>query len=90
MKGSQPEIETAIYFLCNWLKYPDIHDWGKLRRVLQLISQTIGDDLVIGAENIYEVLSYVDASYATHNDMRGRTGGWMTFFGGLIHAKFSK
>ena len=72
------------------MKYPDIHDWGKLRRVLQLLSQTIRDNRVIGAENMYEVLNYMDASYATHDDMRGHTGGCMTFSWGLIHAKFSK
>ena len=68
----------------------DIHDWGKLRRVLKFLSQTIGYDCVIGAENIYEVLTYVDPSYVTHNNMRGHTSGCMAFGWGLIHAKLSK
>ena len=50
----------------------------------------MGEDSFIGADNIYEVLSYVDASYATHNDMRGRTGGCMAFGCGLNNAKSSK
>ena len=77
-------------FICTQVKYPDIHDWGKLRRVLQFLSQTIGYNHVIGADNIYEVLNYVDASYATHEDMIGHTGGCMTFGWGLIHEKLSK
>ena len=87
MKTPQPDIETAISFLYTRVKYPDIHDWGKLRQVLQFITQNIGDDCVIGAENIYEVLTYVEASYSTHDYMRGHTGSFMTFGWGLIHEK---
>ena len=68
MKKSQPGIETAISFICTKVKYPDVHDWIKLRRVLQFPSQNIGDDRVIGDDNIYESLTYVDASYATHDE----------------------
>ena len=73
IQRSRPYLETDISFLCTRVKYPDISDWVKLRRVIQFLSQTIGDYRVIGAENIYEVLTYVDASYDTHNDMRGHT-----------------
>ena len=84
MKRSRPDIETFISFFCTQVKDLDIHDYGKLRRVLQFLSQTIGDDRIVGADNIYEVLTYADASYATHDDMRVRTGGYMTFGWGLI------
>ena len=67
MKRSRSDIETAIYFLCTQVKDPDIHYGGKLRRLLQLLSKTIGKDFVIGADNIYEVLNYVDASYYMHD-----------------------
>ena len=90
MKRSRQDIETSIYFLCTRLKDRYIHDWGKLRRVLQFLSHTIGGDCVIGADNLYEVLTYVGASYSTHDNMRGRIGGCMTVTWGLIHAKFSK
>ena len=71
------------------MKDPDIHDWGKLRRVLQLSSKTTGNVRVIGDGNIYDVLTYVDALYDTHNYMRGRTGGCMTFGWVLINEKMS-
>ena len=90
MKRSRPDIETAISFLCAQMKDQDINYWGKLRRVLQFLSQTIGDDHLIGAENIYEILTYMDASYATHDNSRGRTGGCMTFGCGLNNTKLSK
>ena len=50
-----------------------------MRRVLKFLIQTIGGDCVIGDDNIYEVLTYVDASYAIHENMRGHTDCCMTF-----------
>ena len=67
-----------------------MHDWGKLIRVLKFLSKTIGDNSVIGADKLYEVLTYVDSSYATHNNMRGCTGGCIMFSWSLIHEKFPK
>ena len=58
---------------------PDIYDWGEMRLVLQFLGQSIGDYCVIEDDNLYEVLTYVDVSYATHDNMRGRTGGCMKF-----------
>ena len=87
MKRLRQDIETAISFLCTRVKYRDIHDWVKLRQLLQFLSQTIGDDRVIGSANIYELLTYLYASNAMHDNMRGRTGGCMTFGWGLIHTK---
>ena len=50
---------------------------GKLRRVLNFLNKNKGGDCVIGYDNIYCILTYVDESYATHNDMRGHNGGCM-------------
>ena len=69
------------------MENPDIHDCGKLRQVLQFLNQTIGDDHAIGDENIYEVLTYVDMSYGTYDNMRGHTGGSVIFYWWLIHEK---
>ena len=51
------------------------------------MNQIIGDNILIGADNIYEMLTYVDASYTTFYDMRGHTGGCKTFCWGLIYEK---
>ena len=86
MKRLRTDIGTAISFIHTWVKDPDIHDWGKLRRVLKLPSKTIGNVRVIGDGNIYDVLTYVDALYDTHNYMRGRTGGCMKFGSEVVGA----
>ena len=87
MKRSRPDIEADISCLWTQVKDPAIHYWGKMIQWLQLPSQTIGDDHVIGADNIYEVLTYVDTSYDMHNNIIGHTGGCMTFGWGLINEK---
>ena len=72
------------------MKYPDTNYWGKLRQLLKFLNQIIGEDRIIGAGNIYEMLTCMDASKNTHDGTRGHTDDCMTFFGGLIHEKPSK
>ena len=55
--------------------------------MLKLLYQNIGDDIIIWDDNIYEVLTSVDATYATHDNIRGCNGGCMTYSWGLIHEK---
>ena len=72
------------------MKDLDIFGREKLRLVLKSPKQTIGYDWVIGAGNIYDMLTYVDFSYGIHNDTIGHTDGCMMFGWGLIHKKLSK
>ncbi len=44
----------------------------------------------MGADNILKLETFIDASYATHNNMQGHTGGAMSFGWGVIHEKASK
>jgi hypothetical protein len=90
MKRARPDIETAISFLCTRVSKSDECDWGKLRRLLQFLNQTINDVRVIAADDLTSLFTWVDASYAIHHDMKGHTGGAMSFGTGVIHAKASK
>ena len=45
---------------------------------------------ILGAENMLNLLTWVDASYATHNDMRIHTGGCMSFGIGVLMPKSLK
>ena len=90
MKRSRPDIETAISFLCTRVSRSDEDDWAKLKRLLQFLRQTIDDVRVIAADDLSKLLTWVDASYAIHHDMRGHTGGAMSFGTGIIHGKASK
>jgi hypothetical protein len=90
MKRARPDIETAISFLCTRVSRSDECDWGKLKRLLQFLNATLDDVRVIGADDLSSLFTWVDASYAVHHDMKGHTGGAMSFGTGIIHGKASK
>ena len=48
------------------------------------------DVRVIGASSMEILHTWIDASFAVHNDMKGHTGGTMSFGKGVLHAKSSK
>ena len=70
-------------FLCTSVSKSTEEDWLKLRRLLAYAKSTIEIPRIFGA-------TWVDASYATHNDMKGHTGGAMSMEHGLIHHVSSK
>ena len=44
----------------------------------------------LGADTLNTFQTFVDVSYATHDDMRSHTGGVITFGRGSVYAKLSK
>ena len=90
MKRSRPDLETCVSFLCTRVSCSTEEDWLKLKRVLQFVNQTKTDTRTIGADNLSELFTWIDASYAVHPNMRGHTGGAMFFGQGVIHARAGK
>ena len=84
---SRPDIETAVSFLCKRVRHPTVEDWIKLRRTLKFLKKTKTDKRIMGADDILKLETWIDASYATHENMRGHTGGAMSFGWGLVHEK---
>ena len=74
MKRSRPDLETCISFLCTRVSCSTEEDWLKLKRVFQFVNQTKTDTRTIGADNLSELFTWIDASYAVHPNMRGHTG----------------
>ena len=90
MKRARPDLEPTISFLCTRVSKCVRSDWEKLRRALCYVKNTINDVQIIGAENMMDMYTWVDASYAIHDNMRGHTGGCMSLGHGVFHAKSSK
>ena len=44
----------------------------------------------MGSDDLLKLKTWVDASHAVHEDMRGHTGVCMSFGVGIIHGKASK
>ena len=89
-KRSRPDIETAVSYLTTRVSKSNERDWFKLMRVLSFLKHTIKDKRIIGATSLKDLYTWVDASYAVHPNMRGHTGGTMSYGKGVIHAKASK
>ena len=86
----RPDILTTVCFLATRVSRPVEQDERKLRRLLEYINGTIDLALVLGATNLGTLHTWVDASYATHPDMRSHTGGLLSFGTGTIMCRSSK
>lgn len=84
------DIQTAVSFLTTRVSKPTEDDWSKLRRVLQYLRGTIDDKLVLGGNSIGHMRTWVDASYAIHNDRKSHTGGAISFGRGVLMTKSKK
>ena len=90
MKRARPDLETAVSFLCTRVTKSDEDDWLKLRRVIAYVQCTINDTRIIGASDLTQIFTWIDAAYAVNPDMRSQTGGTMSMGLGVLHAKCSK
>eukprot|EP00980_Cylindrotheca_fusiformis_P021016 scaffold8031_cov82-Cylindrotheca_fusiformis.AAC.1 len=63
------DIQVAIAFLTSRVTKADRDDWKKLKRVLQYLNWTIDMPLTLSIDNLCVVKTWVDAAFATHDDM---------------------
>ena len=82
----QPDIRTAIAFLCSWLQNPDEDDYKKLTRLIQYLRGSKDLILTLRANNNGIIRWWIDASYAVHNDMKGHTGAALSLGKGGIYS----
>ena len=84
IKRARVDILLAIAFLCTRVVTPDIQNWKKLKRVLQYLRGTLDDVMRLGADSLFEMKTWVDASYAVNPDMKSHTGGCTSFGIGVL------
>jgi len=87
---TRSDILLAINFLCSRLSAPTEQDEGKLKRLLQYLTGTIRMKLTLGADRLSALFTWVDASFAVHDDMRSHTGGAMSFGRGALICRSKK
>ena len=61
-----------------------------MERLLRFINRTREDKRIIGINDITTMNTFIDASYAVHPNMRGHTGGAISFGVGIVYGKASK
>ena len=89
-KRCRVDLETSLGFLRTRVGKSTEEDWEKLKRVLEFLAGTVDDVLTLGADGLAMLLSFVDVSFAVHNDMKSHTGGATTFGRGVIMTKSTK
>ena len=82
---ARPDMKTALSYLCKRVTKPNEKDWKKLKRLLCFVNQTIDDVLILGADSLSILRTWVDASFAVHPEtMRSHTGGGMSYGTGIF------
>jgi hypothetical protein len=87
---ARPDIRTAIAFLCGRLKQPDEDDYKKLTRLVKYLQGTIDLPLTLKADDQGIIRWWIDASFATHPDMKGHTGGTLSLGAGSAYSTSTK
>jgi len=65
-------------------------DWSKLKQVLQYLHCTLDEFLVIGADSLTVMKTWVDAAYGVHSDLKSHMGGVISMGRGTIMCKSTK
>ena len=89
-KRTRPDILTLVAFLTTRVQSPTEDDRAKLDRGMRYITGTAALGLTLRAQGPIHVTAYVDASFATHTDMRSHTGVFITLGFGGIYCRSSK
>jgi hypothetical protein len=84
------DIQPTVAFLSTRVSKSTKQDWGKLRRLLQYLNETIDLTLTLGADSFSKLTTWVDAAYAVHPDMRSQTGGALSLGTGAFIGKSTK
>ena len=73
------------------VQHPNLANWGKLKRVLQFsVWGTKYDNKKIETRNLHSLHTYIDASYAIHDNKRNHNVGLITTGIGIVHGKSSR
>ena len=86
----RPDILLAVVFLASHVSKATLQDQTKLKRLLEYLYGTYDLPLILGADNIQTMYTFVDASYAVHDDMKSHNGGVIMFGHGGIACKSTK
>jgi hypothetical protein len=88
-KRARPDILLAVAYLCTRVTCSTELDEAKLMRVLKYLNGTVGQDLILRAEDL-KLVAYVDAAFGCHSDGKSHTGLVIMLGGANVLSKSSK
>ena len=81
---SRPDIQTAVSFFTTRVRNPDMDDWKKLRHCMRYLKSTRYMKRYLSADNLTNLMWWVDGSYGVHWDSKDHTGAMMSMGKGAI------
>ena len=72
-------VQLNVAFLCTRVSCSTEQDWTKLKQLLKYLHGSLDEYRVIGADDLEKMMTWVDALYAVHKDMKSHTGGVVSF-----------
>jgi len=85
-RHAQPDIQTAMAFLCTRVSAPTEQDWKKLSRCVQYLRGTKELPLILEDDNGFNVKWWIDASFVVHPNMQSQTGMTMSLGKGFLYS----
>ena len=89
-KRGRPDVLLPVSFLTTRVQHPDEDDAKKLQRIIGYLMATPNLVLTIGASDILQIQSFIDASHAPHADAKSHTGMVITLGQGALACKSNK
>jgi len=89
----RPDILLPTTFLCSRVQSPTVEDVKKLTRILMYLNRTPNLGIMIGGDKSgnFRLMTYADASFATHPDgMKSHSGILLSIGRGPVLVKSSK
>ena len=84
----RPDILLSVVFLASRVSKATVQDQTKLKRLLEYLFGTYDLPLILGADDIQTMYTFVDAAFAVHDDMKSHTGCVITFGRGGIACSY--
>ena len=84
MKRGRPDIGPGVSLLTTRVTKPNQDDWNKLMKMMSFLKNTKNDLLTLYADDTQSIQWYLDASLATHSDLKSHTGACMTLGKGML------
>ena len=84
---ARPDLLTLIAYMTKKVTNPTQEDGRKLLRALRYMADTSDMVLTLGYRGVPSLHVYIDASFATHTDMKSHTGVLCTLGTGAFYSK---
>ena len=69
MKRTRPDIEPEVAYFTTLVSNINVDDCQKNKRFITFLKKSKEGKLIIGCFNLKELFTWVDASFAVHNNM---------------------